>query len=217
MDESQRALYSFEAVGLLVVIGFTFLTAMFDGSLPYFPIEISLIANGPLSRGVFTCGIALTVARVLWVASEREDFYAMLWPLCGLLLLALFNDGDHWAMHVLGVAMLLTGIGAYGLWYAWHLRTRLAVAGALYALRLCLKVVVICAFEIDPSLSPLSLVKHPFTYAMHVLTNSSLIVDASCRVMTGEWRNRFWTPLAFKTGGVLQWIVLGICFSVFRI
>lgn len=87
---------------LLCLFLLTHLIALFDESgIPYFPIELSsLLATYHTRKSVFLAGI-VPVCLLLWV-SDPDD-----WPLrglsMGLFLMVLFDAGNEWPLHMVGV------------------------------------------------------------------------------------------------------------------
>lgn len=96
---------------LYITVFFTaFSGVWWDQSVPYFPIEISRTATGPISRFLFPCGTLIA-----FVASWYE-YNTIKWPFVGLFLLAAVDDKTSWIIHMLGVFMMACSIG----WDAWQ-------------------------------------------------------------------------------------------------
>lgn len=97
-------------LSVLLAVLCTALSGLLDGSVPYFPIEISRTAAGPLGRIVFPLGTALSFAVSLY---ELRTLHA---PFLGLFILALVDDHTSWAIHMFGVFLMIVSIG----WDAWR-------------------------------------------------------------------------------------------------
>jgi len=151
-----------------------------DRSVPYFPIEISRTATGPLSRRLFPAGAALA----LLVATTEAPNYRALWPFIGLLLLAAVPDDVSWPVHMIGVALMVLGCCAA----ISDMRGVVVFAALLgvYAFRLVLKAAVL----------------------LPVMDNPADILHYGAGIMFGTREAHGATAIAFKLGAVLQWVVL---------
>jgi hypothetical protein len=93
----------------LILLGSIVATALagwYDGSTPYYPIEISRTATGPISYYVFCLGTFLTLVS----AYDQVKTKYHLMPLVGLVLLTIFDDSRFWFLHNLAVAIMVCGV-----------------------------------------------------------------------------------------------------------
>ena len=129
---------------LVTVVATVFWGVWMDRSAPYFPIEISRTATGPISANVLRGGVGVgtVVLAYEWMALAGRPW--MVWvPWSGIVLLAVFDDASAWGLHMLGVAIM----GAGGVMLVMcrdkevSRRDRMLVAGAglAYVLRIVSK------------------------------------------------------------------------------
>ncbi len=154
-----------------------------------------------------------------------ERCFGFLVPATGLICLAIFNDKDYWALHMVGVATL--GYGVYHFAYTLHPTSTnkdlFLVAISLYTARIFMKiyVVLICEIDLLSILRPAAgvnggAISTSIKVLWPVCVNLLMAVFHRIKeiMMEGNWNNHFWTPLIFKFAAILQWIVLIICFRI---
>jgi hypothetical protein len=153
---------------------------------PYFPIEISrcLASNAFVTRTFFFALAALPVAASRFDRLSLADVtrahvitYAALWAIAG------FDDVEHWALHMLGVALL--GVGALRMAWTHNKMDVIVVAGLVYASRLVLKVVVLVWFEGVRSLHEIGAVAANIMYTGQCVSPHTLTVFKACGVL--QW------------------------------
>ena len=199
----------------IVTIGLTFLASWWDASVPYFPIEISRTATGETSSLVFSTGMTLIVFDILRRSWSNDGFIPSLWVSClGIFVLAQYNDEKYWGVHMFGVFLFLVGTALYTYKYAWKHKRYFIIAVILYLLRIVCKIIVVFAYELAYE-DRFWLVFSPFTPAIWVAILGKIHEQAHCLMMHGTWSNEFITPIVFKTCGILQWILLGLCASIY--
>lgn len=93
----------FTKVSIFVTVLATFVSCYLDNSAPYFPIEISRTATGPIAKVMFPLGVLISCT-VSIVETKRPHV-----PFLGFFLLALVDDKQSWQVHMLGV--LIMGLG----------------------------------------------------------------------------------------------------------
>lgn len=132
----------FELIAISSVI-VTWACAYIDGSAPYFPIEISRTACGPISRWPLRLGAILSF---IFAQTIPETVACS-----GFLLLALVTDTMSWSVHSLGVVIMVLGALMQVYPYPSKLAALLAVGG-LFAARVVAKALVVWWAELDGDL-----------------------------------------------------------------
>ncbi len=196
----------------LVIVLATFAAALVEGSLPYFPIEISRAAANRYGQCVFGFGIVMLLIwsalhNVLLVMADVEDPVDFGTSLAsfGLLAIALFDDVHSYKLHMLGVVVLILGTACKAFRYASDgAIALLGVALAIYTSRLALKALSVYAYELAPSALPNADTK----------SLQAIVIDLGARsrdiMLHGRTKN-VRTLWVFRLCGVLQWIALGLC------
>lgn len=125
---------------ITVTVVVTWICAYFDGSAPYFPIEISRTACGRLSRWPLLVGASAAYACVeTWPETIS-------WA--GLFLLAAVTDTMSWGVHMLGVAIMAAGAAIQFR----HEAAFLIAVGGLFAARVVAKFIVVWWAELGGEL-----------------------------------------------------------------
>lgn len=165
-----------------------------DQSAPYFPIELSRTATGRYSAWIFSLGLTLSCACLLWETKDPLLTYALL--VAGVLLLCWVTDEQSHSLHMLGVYMAFVGA-------IWAKRASaesaliLTFAVCLFLFRLVMKVMVIVVFEFQ---APVSWdVKAIFHEALRIM-NTGVVRNPSSLVV-------------FQAAGVLQWVVIWMAYQ----
>lgn len=161
-----------------------------DGGVPYFPIEISRTATGPVAARIFFWGmllIPLTTLSLDRMLPSRSLCCAWL----GLQLITFFDDVNHWSLHMAGVAVLFLSVLVH------HDHEAFVAAVLVYCARIVLKAWAIIVLE---AVFPASV---------------SALSDAGFGIMMGTRVPQHWATLwAFKCAGVMQWIALALLTTI---
>lgn len=100
-------MFPYTQLSLLTTVLLTiFSGVVIDNESPYFPIEISRTATGPISSIVFPLG-ALTSFIIAW---HETRTYFQLSPFFGFFILAFVSDKQSWAVHMGGVVAMVVPI-----------------------------------------------------------------------------------------------------------
>lgn len=91
-------------LAILLTVVATMISGLVDHSAPYFPIEISRTATGPVGRIVFPMGAIGAFLVSLW------ELKCVHLPFVGFLLLAVIDDQTSWHLHMLGVNLMAGSI-----------------------------------------------------------------------------------------------------------
>lgn len=127
---------------LTSVVSTLFCGVLIDKSAPYFPIEISRTATGPVSKWVFSLGLTVSVLSFLIETTEPKRYLLMI---IGLLLLAWVDDVTSHVIHMLGV--ILVAIGAFFAVPIQKTWVVLFCAVALFVFRLVMKCMAVVFLE----------------------------------------------------------------------
>ncbi len=201
--------------GGIVTIGLTFIASWWDSSVPYFPIEISRTATGETSRLVFSTGMTLIVFDILRRSWSNRGFIPSLWISClGIFVLAQYDDERYWGIHMFGLFLFLIGTTFYTYEYAWKHKRYFIIAVVLYLLRVICKIIVVFAYELAYE-ERSQFFSSPFTPTVWVMILGKMHEQAHRLMMHGTWTNETITPIVFKTCGILQWILLSLCASIY--
>ena len=105
-------MYGWTKMTMLVTIVATVCCGVWvDESAPYFPIEISRTATGPISANVLRGGVGVGTVVLACECMAMAGSSWMVWvPWSGIVMLAVFDDASAWGLHMLGVAIM--GVGA---------------------------------------------------------------------------------------------------------
>lgn len=182
-----------------------------DGSVPYYPIEISRTATGSVSWYVFAYGLTACSGVLWWEIRDKliQQHVGIIITWIGLLLLAWVDDVTSWSVHMLGAALLGVGTTMHVLLY--HQREHLVIVACalfLYAARLVLKTAVVMALELRIPLSAWSsLATSSEMRAKLITTSLSIMYD-------GNVVNPL-TLGVFRTTGVMQWLVFALMSTLY--
>lgn len=158
----------------------TWICCYFDGSAPYFPIEINRTATGNLSYWPFAFG---GVVSLYWV-NDVGDAIAWL----GYAFLTLVDDKTSWALHTVGVAVMIVGL-IYKVSNDPVKLVYVVSIGGLFAARIVAKLLVVWAAELDFAMS------------------FSAVTGEMRRIMLeGTCRRPELTLMVMKITGVMQWL-----------
>ena len=177
---------------LVSVISTVICGVFIDKSAPYFPIEISRTATGPISRWVFAIGLTLSVLSLLVETTEPKRYIIII---IGILMLAWVDDVTSHIIHMLGV--LLVGIGSFvavPLQKTWVV---LFCAVALFVFRLGMKCMAVVFIE--------KTVKGVFDFEGMKIVCMEIMY-------TGKTRSIL-TLRLFQAAGIMQWIVLWLVYE----
>lgn len=199
-------------LALLSCILATWAAAFWDGSLPYFPIEISRTATGKLSKNVFRYGVLLCTVVLFAESTSRVDYLA--WT--GLIILSHFDDVTNLLWHQIGVAVMALGVLAKALIAdnLYHSLLLFLAGATFYTLRLLIKVGVLVVLEFERPLNA--------DTTVGLLWNvqgfrDKLLQQAYAIMFKGESRAKH--PKAsiylFSLCGILQWIVFFLFSFIF--
>ena len=126
-------------VTLFCVIVITALCGLYDGSVPYFPIEISRTATGSIGRIVFPTGVVL----VFSFALKEFSTFSQLTPFIGLVVLSVASDTYSWTIHMFGVLLMVIGVIIRVISRNSYEHYAIVVCAiGLYLLRIVMKVIV---------------------------------------------------------------------------
>lgn len=183
---------------ILIVIISTAFASVCDGSLAYFPIEISRMATGPVSYWIFLCGMIITCFLVppkLLMASF------------GLLMLAVFDDVNHWGMHMIGVGVMALGILAAML----RQQSNYELAGyaaLIYVTRIMLKVLLTCDPLKDYAWHQLGGGEPPIIYFIYIFISQFNLARCVNQVKSVNYAgsDRSIEQTIYELGGIGQWI-----------
>ncbi len=200
--------------GILIVVVTAF-TAHYEGSMPYFPIEISRMGAGPKSWRVFVVSITLfntnLISTVTRIYESTSSLVIFIVPF-GLQILAIIDDVTSWSMHMVGVLIFVGSIIVHVIFYEIKYLPIICVGLAIYFLRLILKFIVVCYYELGDDIHPLLWMKECFKFGNNDFRKSTF--DRVKTIMyKGTWKNKTVTPFVFKLCGVMQWIAIA-CFLV---
>lgn len=179
---------------LLASIVSTMLTGtLYDKSVPYFPIEISRTATGPVSRWVFSIGLTCSVITLL-LESATPKRYAL--AVAGILLLAWVDDVVSRFWHMVGVVLLFIGSVTIVNWnVAW---VPLLCGAGIYTARLIMKGMAVVFLE----------------KTTHGILDWRGAANESIRIMyTGQVKESL-TLRLFEATGVMQWILLWLLYHI---
>lgn len=162
---------------LLASVLLTAGSALVDGSLPYFPIEVSrLAASSMRSAWIFRIGSILSSLVLFYEKGLWEHLVACF----GFVLLAWFDDTHHYVMHVVGVVVMLLGAIPLVSW-----RVQLC-AMILFVARILMKCVMVISKE--------------------SLFQPRLVFDQLRSIMLFGTSSED-TLMVFRVTGALQWVV----------
>ena len=181
-----------------------------DRRLPYWPIEISsMAASGPVALWRFRWGVTLLPLTALLGGAEPFSTpaqYAMLaLAYAGLACVVWFDDVRHWAAHMAGLYVMGAALFALGATVlgrdAWP---RLALVVATSLLAKALKVAAVVGESAGK-------------WGQFCVPNVASALHAHTqRIMLGlEVPAHARTLVAFRAGGVLQWVGFCVLASLF--
>jgi hypothetical protein len=160
----------------LFLIAATWIGSYIDGSVPYFPIEISRTAASG-RYGYF--GLCLgTIVFCPYIQGRADGWISWI----GLLILALVDDKMSWNVHMLGVFIMLFGVALSNV----NL-TLLFLLGLLFFSRVVIRFIVVSAYEVNH-----------VTIHNIIQKNKEIMYSGKCAYPI--------TLLVFKLSGVLQWV-----------
>lgn len=195
------------------------------GSLPYFPIEISrTAASNPFSYIILFGGAILSVVNLIQTLKPQStlSMFGIILGGAGLVCLAIFDDVNHWAMHMLGVLGLMIGSFFAIFFSPANISPQLkfiylTLILSLMFSRWIIKTLAVMAFEMGhediDSIPAL----------IDFITNDStrrFVLNKSLDIMYhGEnvCRNPGLTIPMFKVAGILQWVVFYLLLEIFSI
>jgi hypothetical protein len=188
-------------VHLLATVLVTQALALYEGKVPYFPIEISrTAASSPMAMRSLTTGFATLLITLVYTHTLNAVTLTM-WG--GLMIVALVPDTFSWALHMLGVAIVLVAACVH----VYHRRDMallptLVCVGTVYGIRLVLKAGVMLALDPQSCASR----GQPLGTMMSVLFSRTLDVMMHGPLAFGDAET--WRQVApvFKVCGVLQWV-----------
>lgn len=165
-------------------IVFTTICSYVDQAVPYFPIEFSRMASGPVARIVFPVFMLLTC---VVACIESQNTYVLIGA-PGLFLLSLMNDDNSFIMHFIGITLLFFGVLLHNIVHCCDTHS------LLVSFSLCL-VPMYIGLKI---------------YAVYSEKNSirRMIKDVLHINYTGEGTAD--QLFYFKLSGVTQWLLLGL-------
>lgn len=199
-------------IHLLSTVLVTQAAALYDGAVPYFPIEISrTAASSPRASNALATGFCTLILTLFYTQTLDSITFAM-W--LGLVILALVPDSKNWALHMFGVWIVFAAACAhvYRRREDVSLLPPLVYATAFYLFRIALRTLVILNFDPKAQAAVLALtmrgernvpkvLKVLFDRAMDVMMRGPLALDE-------DHRTEVWNRIgpAFKLCGVLQWV-----------
>jgi len=188
---------------LLVTVLATQACALYEGAVPYFPIEISrTAASSPMAMRALAIGF-VTLGITLWRTQTLDVITGTMW--LGLVVVAAVPDTLNWVLHMAGVAVVFAAAVVHA-----HRSRNIALvpplvcAVTVYALRIVLKVGVMLAFDpkvrlgLGRGIVPLAKLGFARTLDVMMLGPGAYGEDAAT----------LWPVIApiFKVCGVLQWV-----------
>jgi len=179
---------------IIVTVITTAITAVFhDKSVPYYPIEISRTATGPISRWIFSIGLT---ASVLMLLAEHPTPRKYALSVAGILLLAWVDDVTSRFWHMMGVVLLFIGSVIIVKWsVAW---VPLLCGAGIYASRIIIKGLAVTFLE----------------KTTQGLFDWRGATSESIRIMyTGHVKEEL-TLRLFEVTGVMQWILLWLFYHI---
>lgn len=186
---------------LLGTVVATQVVALYDGAVPYFPIEISrTAASSANANRALATGFATLIVTMLYTKTLDAVTFAM-W--LGLMIVALVPDTRNWSLHMLGVAIVFAAALAHVYRHRdVSLVPPVLCAGVVYLIRLVLKAVVMLMADAKVraavSQSWSALFAAMFERTMDVMMRGPLAYnDDNTWAMVGP---------VFKVCGVLQWV-----------
>ena len=195
---------------LLATVAAVMYAALFiDKRLPYWPIEISrMAASGPAALSVFRAGVTLLLVTIIY----GEGSHLATWLWVALMQIAWLDDVTSFAGHMAGVVQLgLTcavqayAVGQPALW-------PFCAAAVIFVSRLWLKAYAcVCEDMADRryQLSQFDSVAKVVAYVQHLMHIGKDIMMGAREAKTTTGR------VAFRFGGVGQWLVFVLLGSVF--
>ena len=170
---------------LLATICLTAGTAIIGGSLPYFPIEVSLLAASSVrSAWVLRIGSLLSSLVLFYEKGLWEHLVACF----GFVLLAWFDDTHYYVMHMVGVVVML--LGAIPL-VPWRVQVSAMI---LFVARILMKVTMVITKE--------------------SLFQPRLLFDELRNIMLFGTSSED-TLMVFRVTGALQWVVFYLLINNF--
>lgn len=180
-------------ISILISVISTIICGVFiDKSAPYFPIEISRTATGPISRWIFAVGLTVSVLSLLVETTEPKRYIIII---LGILMLAWVDDVTSHIIHMLGV--LLVGVGSF---FAVPLQKTWVVlfcATALFVFRLGMKCMAVVFIE--------KTTKGIFDF-------QGMKEMCMAIMYTGKTKNVL-TLRLFQAAGIMQWILLWLIYE----
>src|SRR5580700_7675823 len=96
---------------LLATIVITQVIALYDGQVPYFPIEISrTAASSTNAKNALAVGFGLLIVTLFFTRS-LNDITVAIWV--GLMFVALIPDTLNWWLHMLGVFIVFAAASVH--------------------------------------------------------------------------------------------------------
>lgn len=185
---------------LLVTVVASQAVALYDGAVPYFPIEISrTAASSANANRALATGFATLLVTLLYTKTLDVVTFTM-WV--GLMVVALVPDTLNWTVHMLGVVIVFVAALAHVYRHRDAALLPPVICSAVcYGIRIILKAAVM--LWADPkvraatALSFSSLFSVLFERSRDVMLRGPMATDAKTWAMIGP---------TFKVCGVLQWV-----------
>lgn len=93
-------------IAMFFLVVAIWLTSYIDRCAPYWPIEISRTATGPIGKIVFPTGAVILTIIGYFETMDLEHQWIIISPCVGFLLAAFVHDELHWQTHLFGVALI---------------------------------------------------------------------------------------------------------------
>ena len=183
---------------LLAAVIATQAVALYDGAVPFFPIEISrTAASSPRATNTLATGFATLIVTMIYTKTLDAVTFS-LW--LGLMVIALVPDSVSWTVHMLGVVALVAAACAHV-----YRRRQIALvppllcALAIYGIRIVFKLVLL--FTVDKQViaaAASNKLSIAFERSMDIMMRGPLAYNNDPEL---------WNLVGptFKICGVLQW------------
>ena len=192
---------------LLATVVTTSISALVEGYLPYYPIEISRTACGKFSHPIFVIGIL--ISGVTMVLETKFGWTYLAWT--GLAILAIFDDASYWGVHMMGVGFMVSSTFFLVLFKDPRKNLPIFVcAMILYLTRIVMRTVVVLFIELELPFWSLdtwtTLIRPEFIFEKHmkIMYNGAQACKFPHIVL----------PI-FRVSGILQWLPFYIMATIY--
>jgi hypothetical protein len=188
----------------------TWLICWRDRSAPYFPIELSRTATGPVGKFYFPLGF-LVVGYFFFVESAGVDLrWLWLSPLAGIFIAAVINDELHWQAHCAGVLLAAMGCFAKAAYETVH-----GLPNAVASQILCAMACVF--FWMEMGLKVIAVLEEPLNWHCwwEACAKRRDEVVAQCMDINYHGTGTRAQLVMFRVSGVCQWAAVACLISTY--